>query len=256
MKNGRIVWGIALMLASAAVFPPALQAAEPPPNLLKQIAAMESTIALARENYTYRQTVTVQEVDHRDMVEGEYRERRDVTFSPSGSRYEQVVEKPANTLTEIKMTPEDFADIRSIQPFFLTPENVRLYAGQYKGEEMMDGTMCFVEHVAPKQILSGQRYFEGLLWVRETDLAVVRSEGQAVPQIETLHQQNLFPHFTTLWRQVDGKWLFPIETYADDTLFFKDWPLRIKIVIRYENYKKFGVESTLKFDGPAAPSKP
>jgi hypothetical protein len=247
---------IALMLASAAVCTPPAGGAEPPPNLLKQIAAMESTIALARENYTYRQAVTLQELDHRDMIKGEYRERRDVTFSPSGSRYEQVIEKPVNTLTEIKMTPEDFADIRSIQPFFLTPDNVRFYAGQYKGEELMDGTMCFVMHVAPKQILTGQRYFEGLLWVRETDLAVIRSEGQAVPQIETLHQQNLFPHFTTLWRQVDGKWLFPIETYADDTLFFKDWPLRIKIVIRYDNYKKFGVESTLKFDGLAAPAKP
>jgi hypothetical protein len=266
MKNGRSVLSrsvlagvrsvarcIALILASALVLPIIICAAEPPPNLLKKIAVTESAIARARENYTYRQNVTVQELDHRDMVTGEYSEIRDVTFSPSGSRYEQAVGKPANSLTEIKMTPEDFADIRSIQPFFLTPENVRLYAGEYKGEEVMDGILCFVEHVAPRQVLSGQRYFEGLLWVRETDFAVVRSEGQAVPQIETLHQQNLFPHFTTLWRQVDGKWLFPTQTYADDTLFFKDWPLRIKIVIRYENYKKFGVESTLTFGGEAAP---
>ena len=228
-----------------------MAAADPPANLLKKIALAESTVAKARDNYTYHQDVRVQELDHRDMVTGEYHEIRDVTFSPTGSRYEQIVGKPANTLTEIKLTPEDFADIRTIQPFFLTPDNVSLYRGEYKGEEMMDGILCFVEHVAPKQILTGARYFEGLLWVRETDFTVVRSEGQAVPQIDTLKQQNLFPHFTTLWREVDGKWLFPTDTIADDTLFFRNWPLRIKIAIRYEKYKKFGVESTLTFEGAA-----
>jgi len=237
-------------------FSPALRAAEPPPNLLKKIALAESAVSQARDNYTYRQEVVIQELDHRDMVKGEYQESRDVTFSPSGSRYEQVVGKPANSLSEIKLTTEDFADIRTIQPFFLTPDNVALYSGEYKGEEMMDGSLCFVEHVAPKQVLSGARYFEGLLWVRETDLTIVRSEGQAVPQIDTLKEQNLFPHFTTLWQEVDGKWMFPTDTIADDTLFFRNWPLRIKIRIRYQKYKKFGVESTLTFDGEAAPPAP
>ncbi|HEX4772205.1 MAG TPA: hypothetical protein VH351_15320 [Bryobacteraceae bacterium] len=248
--------GIALILASALEFTPTTRAAEPPPNLLKKIALAESAVAKARDNYTYHQDVLIQELDHRDMVKGEYHESRDVTFSPSGSRYEQVVGKPANSLSEIRLTPEDFADIRTIQPFFLTPDNVGLYSGEYKGEETMDGILCFVEHVAPKQVLSGARYFEGLLWVRETDLMIVRSEGQAVPQIDTLKEQNLFPHFTTLWREVDGKWLFPTETIADDTLFFRNWPLRIKIRIRYEKYKKFGVESTLTFEGEAAAPTP
>jgi len=76
---------------------------------------------------------------------------------------------------------------------------------------------------------------------------VVRSEGQAVPQIETTHEQNLFPHFTTIRRQVDGAWWFPVETYADDTLFFRDWPQRIRVEIRYMNYKRFGAESTITF---------
>ncbi|MDQ2774865.1 MAG: hypothetical protein M3Y57_08075, partial [Acidobacteriota bacterium] len=58
---------------------------------------------------------------------------------------------------------------------------------------------------------------------------------------------------TTTWRQVDGKWMFPDKTFADDTLFFEDWPQRIRIVIQYSNYKKFGVESSLKFDGQAPP---
>ena len=260
MKYGRRARSIALILASAsplAVSP--ILAAEVPPDLLRKIAATQTENAKARENYTYRQSVTVDEFDHRDMIDGQFREVRDITFSPTGSRYEQLVARVVNTLQRIKMTPEDFADIRNIQPFFLTSDNVRQYSGKYLGEETVDGVKCFIEHVAPKQILSGQRFFDGILWVRQSDFGVVRTEGQAVPQIDTLHQQNLFPHFTTLWKEIDGKWMFPVETYADDTLFFRDWPQRIKITIRYMNYKRFGAESTLTFEGevgtpqPAAP---
>ena len=145
------------------------------------------------------------------------------------------------------MTAEDFNDIRNIEPFLLTSDKVSLYEGRYQGEQTMDGVSCFVEYVRPRQILSGQRFFEGTLWVRQSDFAVVRSEGQAVPQIDTLKEQNLTPHFTTMRREVDGKWLFPVETYSDDTLFFRDFPQRLRTVIRYMNYKKFGAESTVTF---------
>jgi hypothetical protein len=247
---------IAPIVASVLMFAvPPLQAVEPPPALLKKIAARETENARARENYTYRQSVTIQEFDNRGTVTGEYREVRDVTFSPNRVRYEQAIERPRNTLTRIKLTAEDFADIRNIQPFFMTAEQVSLYEGKYKGEETVDGVNCFVEYVRPRQILSTQRFFDGTLWVRESDLAVIRSEGQAVPQIETLKQQNLFPHFTTIRREVDGKWLFPQESYADDTLFFRDWPQRIRIVIRYLNYKHFGAESTITFEGETQPQK-
>jgi hypothetical protein len=256
MKNGRIVRNIAPILASALMLALwTMRAAEPPPALLKKIAQRETENARARENYTYRQSVTIQEFDDRGTLTGEYREVRDVTFSPNRTRYEQVIERPRNTLARIKLTPEDFADIRNIQPFFLTSDQVSLYEGKYKGEETIDGVSCFVEYVRPRQILSTQRFFEGTMWVRQSDLAVIRSEGQAVPQIETLKEQNLFPHFTTIRREIDGKWLFPQESYADDTLFFRDWPQRIRIVIRYLNYKRFGAESTITFGGESQPQK-
>lgn len=255
MKNGRLVRNIALIVASGLSFAGfSLRAADPPTGLLKKIAERETEFARARENYTYRQSVTIQEFNNQGLVTGEFHEVRDVTFSPNLVRYETVVDHTRNTLNRIKLTPEDFADIRSVNPFLLTTEKIALYEGQYKGEETMDGQLCFVEYVRPKQILSTQRFFQGTLWVRESDLAVVRSEGQAVPQIDTLAQQNLFPHFTTIRRQIDGKWFFPVETYADDTLFFRDWPQRIRIVIRYLDYKQFGTESTITFGTPQSPS--
>lgn len=263
MKNGRKVLSIALIVASANLFPTSrAAAAEPPAGFLRKVAARESETARAREEYTYRQSVNVQEFNIQGAITGEYREVRDVTFSPDQNtanpvRYEQVVVPAHSTLTRVRLTAEDFADIRNIEPFLLTVEKVSLYQGRYQGEETIDGILCFVEFVQPRQILSGQRFFEGTLWVRESDFAVVRSQGHAVPQIDTLKEQNLTPHFTTLRREVDGKWFFPIETFSDDTLFFRDWPQRLRTVIRYMNYKKFETDSTLIFgDEPSSPPKP
>ena len=259
MKNGRIVRNIALIVASGLLWPaPVVRAAEPPPDLLRKIAAREMENARARQNYTYRQSVTVQELTTQGNVMGQYHEVWDVIYSPNLGRSEKVIQPPRNTLTRVKLTPEDFADIRNIQSFLLTPDQVSLYEGKYKGEETIDGEPCFVEYIRPRQILSKQRFFEGILWVRQSDLAVIRSEGHAVPQIETLREQNLFPHFTTVRRTIDNQWTFPVETYGDDTLFFRNWPQRIRIVIRYTNYKRFEAESTVTYGDPSSsqPSQP
>jgi hypothetical protein len=253
MKNVRKACkglSIALIVASG------LCLAEPPAGFLRKIAERETANAHARENYTFRQSVAVQEFDVHGAITGEYGEVRDITFSPQVGRFEKVIVPGHSTLTRVRLTKEDFNDIRNIEPFLLTTENVSLYEGRYEGEETMDGVPCFVIHVRPKQILAGQRFFEGTLWVRQSDLAVTRAEGQAVPQIDNLKEQNLTPHFTTIRREIDGKWFFPVETYSDDTLFFRDFPQRLRTIVRYLNYKKFGAESTITFGDAEVPVTP
>ncbi len=146
------------------------------------------------------------------------------------------------------MTDEDFRDLREVQPFLLTTDQAFLYETHFRGEERMDGVDCYLLQIQPRQILQGQRLFEGMLWVDKKDYSIVRSEGQAVPQIRTTKNENLFPHFTTLRDKVDGNFRFPVTTYGDDTLYFRDGPQRIRMVIRYSQYKKFGADSTITFD--------
>jgi len=76
---------------------------------------------------------------------------------------------------------------------------------------------------------------------------VMRSEGKAVPEIITAKQENLFPRFVTTRKPVNGFW-FPAVTAADDTLYFRSGPIREKLTIRYNNYRKFGSETTVTFD--------
>jgi hypothetical protein len=158
------------------------------------------------------------------------------------------VGKPRNTLRHLILTDEDFRDIRNIQPFLLTSDQLFLYETKFRGEENIDGTDYWVLQIEPRQILDGQRLFKGLLWIDKSDFSIVRSEGQAVPQIISAKQDNLFPHFTTIREKIDGSHWFPVKTYGEDTLAFRTGAQRVRLVIDYSNYKRFGADSTITFE--------
>ena len=230
-----------------------LVAAEPPSNLAKLVAARETENEAARAEYTYRQTVTIEEFDRRNMRSGEYHEARDIVFLPGKERAERFVGRPRNTLTRLKLTEEDFRDIREVQPMLLTADLLWIYQVRFRGEETVESQDCWVLETRPRQILQGQRLFDGLLWVEKQGLSIIRTQGQAVPQIRGTKTENLFPRFTTIRGKIEGHW-FPIYTHADDVLEFRSGPQRILMRIRYSDYKRFGAESTVKF-GDAAPEK-
>ncbi len=240
---GDFVIGLILAFAFAT---PALRAEDPPANLAKLVAHRESETEAERNEYLYRQTVTLQELDNRGAAKGEYREVRDIIFSPEHERSEELVGKPETTLKLLTLTPEDFRDIRDIQPLVLTEDRLWNYETKLRGDETMDDVDCWVLQVRPRQILGSQRYFDGLLWVEKKGYNIVRIEGQAEPQIVTTKSENLFPRFTTIRKPVDGQHWFPIYTYADDALPFRTGPQRIRLRIAYSNYKRFSVESTFK----------
>ncbi len=219
-------------------------AQEAPPNVARLVAHRESETEAERNQYTYRQSVTLDELDDHGGTRGQYREIRDIIFSPQHERSEVVIGKPLNGLKYLIMTDEDFRDVREIQPLVLTEDRLWNYETKFRGDETKDDVDCWVLQVRPRQILEGQRFFDGLLWVDKKEYNIVRMEGQAVPQIRTMKSENLFPRFTTLRKPIDGKHWFPIYTWADDTLHFRNGPQRERLKIEYSNYKRFSVDSS------------
>jgi hypothetical protein len=236
--------GLILAFGLAAPALRAQAAGDPPPNLAKLVAHRETETSTERNQYTYRQTVTIQELDAYGTARGEYKEVRDVIFSPTHERTEELIGRPSNGLKLLQMTAEDFRDIREIQPLTLTEEQLWNYTVKIRGDETMDDVDCWVLQIKPRQIFEGQRFFEGTIWVDKKDYNIVRMQGQAVPQIISMQQENLFPRFTTVRKAVDGKHWFATHTYADDTLQFRNGPVRERLSIAYSDYKRFGATST------------
>ena len=235
---------LALTALAGAAQAPAAPAQDPGPELIREVAAKAAEFQAARDNYTYRQTVLFQELDPRGAEVGRYREVRDIIFNPPKERTEVFVERPRLALKNLRLTAEDFRDIREVKPFVLTRQDLIHYTVRYQGRETMDEQDCFVFLVRPRQILDGLRLFEGRIWISERDRQIVRAEGRPVPQIYSSQGDNLFPHFTTIYRPIDGVYWFPIRTFADDTLPFRSGPQRVRLTVQYDDYKRFTTDST------------
>jgi hypothetical protein len=233
-----------------------------PDEIIKRFAAKETEFAKARDQYTYRQDVKVQTLDG-DTVDGEYREVFDVMFDDKGKRMENVVFAPASSLTKIYMSQEDMADFRHRLPFVLTSDDIPEYNILYVGQQPEDELHCYVFDIAPKKIEGKKRYFQGRVWVDDHDFQIVKTYGKTVPDLCNNRpcnevkrhgdQENLFPKFTTWRQQIDGQYWFPVYTKADDELHFKMEDVHIKEIVKYEDYKRFGSNVKILYQGKEIP---
>lgn len=217
-----------------------------PEDVVHKFAAKEAEFAQARGNYTYRQTVRIQELDESGAVRGKYEIVSDIIFSPDGKRTEKVVRAPVSTLRNLLLTPEDEQDLRNVQPFVLTSNEIPKYDIRYLGKQNADEISCYVFAVKPKKLEPGQRYFEGQIWVDDRDLQIVKTYGKGVGLLKK-GSDNQFPKFETYREQIDRKYWFPTYTRADDTLHFQTGPQRIRMMVKYEDYKQFKSDVNIKY---------
>jgi len=218
-------------------------------EIIKRFAAKEKEFKEARDQYTFRQDVKVMTLDG-DTPDGMYQEVFDVTFDDKGRKTKNVVFAPQPTLQRISMTEEDFDDIENRLPFVLTSDDVGEYDILYVGQQKQDELNTYVFDIAPKQIVGKKRYFQGRIWVDDHDFQIVETFGKTVPDIKKKKgQENLFPKFTTWREQIDGQYWFPTYTRAEDTLQFSLGGVRIREIIKYTNYRRFGSKSRITYEG-------
>jgi hypothetical protein len=253
-----------LSLAAFASVVPAAKAITTPPhnltdpqiqNIIQKFAGKETEFARARDQYTFKQISKIIEYDDDNRPGGKYELVSDITFNDQGKRGENVVYAPVSTLQRIIMTPEDEQDLRTVLPFVLTSNEIEQYFIRYLGWQKVDDIGCYVFAVKPKALdKSGRRYFEGEIWVDDRDLQIVKTYGRSTGYLKRKGQQ--FPKFETYRENIDGKYWFPTYTYADDVLNFDTGPQRIKVIVQYKDYKKFGSNTTIQFGDQAPDSTP
>ncbi|HXO39244.1 MAG TPA: hypothetical protein VN872_11435, partial [Candidatus Acidoferrum sp.] len=184
-----------------------------PQQIIEKFAAKEEIFRQALNNYVYTQDITVQELDGNN-VSGEFRLVQDITYDDKGARIENVTFAPQNTLRTLSLTREDYEDFRNKMAFIMTTSDLPQYNLLYAGQQHQDEIETYVFDIAPKSIVKGQRYFQGLIWVDNRDFQIVKSCGKTVPEaIQTKKkknvQENLSPKFVTYREQIDGKYWFP-----------------------------------------------
>jgi hypothetical protein len=227
----------------------------PVDQIIQHFAEREEEFKRERDNYTYTQTFVVQTIDFSGQPDGEYRMTSDIVFSTTGKRYDKVTYAPPSTLQRVSLSEQDFADLQNVQPFVLTTNELPKYDITYVGRQRIDELTTYVFEVKPKKIEKNQRYFQGRIWVDDKDLEIVKTYGKAVPDILKRNEENFFPRFETYRENIEGHYWFPTYTHADDVLHFSSGDIRIRMTVRYKDYKRFRVTSRILLPGEAEEEK-
>jgi hypothetical protein len=278
-KSGSTITSVAADDSGFGPLDPALPAGLTVDQVIEKFAARESIFDAARRDYGFRQNTRVQTLDENNKVDGEYQETTDMSYNSEGQRVENVVFAPANTITKIIMTAQDFSDFEHRLPFVLTTADLPDYDIKYLGRQKVDDLDTYVFQAGPKVMEKGRRYFQGKVWVDQQDFQIVLIDGKNVPDDVRKGHEDLSPPFTTYYEQVDGDYWFPTYTKGEGILNFSggsgymSQSVHIRQILTYTNYTRFGSKSRIIYNGqdvkdqrapggsdssqpPTAPTKP
>jgi TonB family protein len=204
--------------------------------IISAFSAKETQFRRALNEYAFKRDALIQEIGQGGQIVGEYHRVSNFTFDDRGNRFEKIGFFPMATLQGISITPEDLEDLGGVNPFAIEAAKLDQYNLKYIGKERIDELNLYVFDIAPKVIpkKTMDRFFIGRIWVDDQDLQIVKSKGKATPETKT----NKFPIVETYREQIDDKYWFPTYVYADDDLIFENTNVRIRMLVKYSDYKK------------------
>jgi hypothetical protein len=215
--------------------PPALPEAE----IIKRLSEKEDAYARARALFTYKRTVRIQEFGPDGQPAGEFVLVTQPARDADGKPIEKVAERPHSTMQHLFLNSEDVEGLQRIPPFPLTSSQLAKYDLKYIGKEQVDEISCYIFQVKPKVVDRVKAYFNGVVWVDDKYLDVVKTYGKWVTDQGDMRviSQLPFSLFETYRENVDGKYWFPSYSRSDDTLDLKGLQVPVRVVVKWTDFK-------------------
>ena len=207
----------------------------PAEEIIRRMAANEDVFKRAYDTYRLEQTIRVQELADGNTPDGEFSVTAEVFSKPDGKRYERVLKQPDSTLHRTAFSLEDVQTLAQLPLFMLTPEQLSKYDLAYEGQQKLDEINTFIIRVKPKQIIRGQRLFDGVVWVDDQQFAIVKSYGKFATEVEGEGNPLPFSMFETYRENFAGKYWFPTYIHSDDVVALPKSQLHLRLVIRSEH---------------------
>jgi len=230
----------------------------PPEEIIRRFSQKEDQYIAARAGYTYKKTVRLEEFGPDGKPSGQLSLVVEAKPGPDGKIYEKTIERPQSSLHYLEMGPEDFQSLARMPAYPLTTAQLAKYNLKYLGKEVVDEISCYIFQVKPKAVERAHYYFDGIVWVDDAYLEVVKTYGKWVNDLGDMRSATMpFNIFETYRENVDGKYWLPNYMRSDDTLNLKDMNVSVRLVIKWTDYKPLSPGTPPPAVAqPASPQKP
>jgi hypothetical protein len=234
--------------------PPSL----PPAEIIQAFSKKEELYQSTRPQYAYRKTIRIQEFGPDGRPSGEFDATYDAVRTADGKLYEKAIAAPETSLEYLQFEPEDAQFLTRIPAFPVSANQLSKYNVQYLNTEKVDEVDCYIFQVSPKSLERQHPLFDGIIWVDQKYLEVVKTYGKWVTDLGEVHPPTLpFSMFETYRENVDGKYWFPDYARADGTYKMKDRDIPIRVTIKWTNFKPFPPQLVPETpNSPASPATP
>ena len=235
--------------------PPSL----PPAQIISAFVKKEDLYQAQRPLFSYRRTVRIQEFGPDGRLAGEFNATYQAARSGDGQLYEKAVSAPVSSLQYLQFEPEDVHFLSGIPAFPVTTDQLSHYDVQFLGTEKVDEIDCYIFQVRPKSLERKRPLFDGVIWVDQKYLEVVKTYGKWTTDLGPLRFGNLpFSIFETYRENVEGKYWFPNYSRSDDMYKLKDRDISVRVTIKWTDFKPFPPTAIPPSTPPppAPPAKP
>jgi hypothetical protein len=212
----------------------------PPLQIISAFSKKEDVYQAERPLYSYRRTVRIQEFGPDGKSAGEYNATYQAVRSSSGQLYEKALAAPESSLQYVQFEPDDAHAIGNVPAFPLTTDQLAKYNLKFLSSEKVDEIDCYIFEVHPKILDRKHPLFDGIVWVDQKYLEVVKTYGKWVTDLGPMRPGNLpFNMFETYRENVDGKYWFPNYSRSEDVYKLQGHEVPVRVTIKWSDFKPF-----------------
>lgn len=208
----------------------------PAEEIIRRFAEHEDQYAQANKGYVSSRLVRLDELGDDGKPVGYTEVTTTPVVTPEGVRIERPEGEPKSTLQFMTLERDDLELLDKIPQFPLVTAELPKYNVTYQGPQKVDELMTYVFTVTPKQLVRGNVYFSGLVWVDEDDLAIVETYGKWVNDAGDVRLGNLPFNIFETYRQPVGKYWFPAYSIADGSISVQNQRVGVRLIMRWDKY--------------------
>jgi hypothetical protein len=206
-------------------------------EIIRRFSAQEDEFARLFSTYGYRKTVRLEEIGSDGKISGQAEISASAGVTSDGAREPRPAGEPQSTLKFVNLERDDIEALAKIPAFPLVGSNLPKYEITYQGKQAVDELSTYVFQVKPRQLERAKAYFNGLVWVDDHDLAIVKTYGKWVTETGDARASQLpFTIFETYRQVVANKYWLPAYSRSDGTFDNRGSAVPVRLIIRWEQY--------------------